>query len=422
MMRMTMSVLGLAILAIGGAMAMADEPAKGPSAGQTRKWANSPIGEPNFFPLCVWLQRVDKAADYKAIGINTYVCTWQGPTEDELAALKKVGMKYVSEQNEVALKHLDDPTIIAWNHEDEPDNARKFKDYWKGDVAAIQKAWPALPVKTAEQWGTYGPPVSPAQIVERYEAMKKKDPTRPILVGLGQGVAWEKYKGRGARSGHLEDYPEYIKGGDMVSFDIYPVVHDNADIKGKLEYVAKGVDRLVEWTAGRKPVFNAIECTHISNAAVKPTPDQVRSEVWMAIIHGSQGILYFCHQFEPNRISAALLADKEMAQAVGKINKQITDLAAVLNSPTLKDAAAVESSAKDVPIDILAKKQGDATYVFSVSMRGEPAKGSFTIKGLPAKATAEVLGEDRKVDVTDGKFADDFKGYDAHLYKVSPAK
>ena len=45
----------------------------------------SPLNDPNFFPLAVWLQSPNNAAKYKAAGINTYVGLWRGPTEEQLA-------------------------------------------------------------------------------------------------------------------------------------------------------------------------------------------------------------------------------------------------------------------------------------------------------------------------------------------------
>ena len=154
----------------------------------------------------------------------------------------------------------------------------------------------------------------------------------------------------------------------------------------------------------------------------KPTPSQVRSEIWMSIIHGSRGIIYFVHIFKPSFIEPGVLADPEMAKAIGAVNKQITELAPVLNSPTLKDVATVETSSKEVPVDILVKKAGGAVYVFAVAMRNTATKGAFQVKSLPDKATAEVLGENRKVEVTGGKFSDDFMGYAAHLYKITASK
>ena len=113
-----------------------------------------------------------------------------------------------------------------------------------------------------------------------------------MLLNLGQGVAWDGWYGRGVRTNHPEDYAEYIKGCDIASFDIYPVAHDNPQVKGKLDFVARGVERLVKWTGGRKIVWNCIECTRIESHT-KATPKQVKAEVWMSLVHGSQGIVYF---------------------------------------------------------------------------------------------------------------------------------
>ena len=54
----------------------------------------------------------------------------------------------------------------------------------------------------------------------------------------------------------------------------------------------------------------------------------------MALIHGSRGLIYFVHQFKPKFNEHALLDDPEMLAAVTAINRQIRDLAPVLNSPT----------------------------------------------------------------------------------------
>lgn len=63
------------------------------------------------------------------------------------------------------------------------------------------------------------------------------------------------------------------------------------------------------------------------------------------------------------------------------INKQIKDLAPVLNSPTVKDAVTVKSSDENAPIDIMVKRRDGTTYIFAVSMRDAPAKATFELKG-----------------------------------------
>jgi hypothetical protein len=355
-------------------------------------WIHGPPTDPSFFPIAVWLQSPANAARYRDAGMNTYVGLWRGPTAEQLETLRAAGMKVVCHQNALSLSRKDDPTIIAWMHGDEPDNAQ------------------------AKQGGGYGPPILPEKIVGDYRKIQEADPSRPVLLNLGQGVAWDNYIGRGVRRNKPEDYPEYLKGCDIASFDIYPAVHDHADIVGKLWKVSEGVDRLRKWGDGKKTVWNCIEASRIDNEKVKPTAAQIRAEVWMSLIHGSAGLIYFVHQFKPRFSEASLLQDAELLAGVTAVNRQIQSLAPALNSPTLPDGVSVTSPDAEAPVDAIAKRQGDSTWVFSAAMRDRPSKASFVVKG--ARGSAEVLGEDRTIPLQNGRFEDDFKPFEVHLYRV----
>jgi hypothetical protein len=356
-----------------------------------RHWPNGVPDRADFFPLCVWLQSPRNAERYHAIGINTYVALYRGPTDEQLSALEKAGMYAVLQQSERSLKYKDSKVIAAWMHGDEPDNAQP-----RGDR---QPGW--------------GPPIPAEKIVADYERIKAADPTRPVLLNLGQGVAWDNWHGRGVRSRHPEDYPQYLKGCDIASFDIYPVTHESPEVAGKLELVGYGVKRLREWTAGDKMVWACIETTHIHNEKLMPTPDQLRSEVWLALAHGANGIIYFCHEFKPRQIEAGLLEYPQIEAAVKAVNAEVARLAPVLNSPTVADAVTV-----DAAIATLCKRRGDATYVVAVSTSGGPTHATFSVKGLAPKRSAEALGENRKIDSSNGRFSDDFAPYAVHLYKI----
>jgi hypothetical protein len=367
------------------------------------QWKNGPPHSEDFFPIAVWLQSPSNAEKYKQAGINTYVGLWRGPTDEQLAELKNAGMRVICHQNKTALKHADDPTIIGWMHGDEPDNAQSLGG-GKG----------------------YGPPILPQKIIDDYGNIRAKDLTRPVLLNLGQGVAWDGWYGRGVRTNHPEDYAEYVKGCDIASFDIYPVVHDKPQIAGKLWYVANGVERLVKWTGGKhalsssngKPVWNCIECTRISNPNAKATPHQVKCEIWMSLIHGSMGLIYFVHEWQPRFNESALLSDPEMLAAVTAINHQITELAPVLNSPTIEDTASVTSSNEAVPVAMMAKKHDGTTYLFAVGMRGDKTTATFTLQHAESINTVEVIGENRTINVKDGVFKDNFEAWDVHLYRT----
>ena len=359
------------------------------------KWENGPSPDASFFAIAVWLQNPGKALQYKQAGFNTYVGLWRGPTQEQLAELKAAGMKVICHQNQAALKQKNDSTIIGWMHGDEPDNAQ------------------------AQAGGKgYGPPILPQKIIDDYMKIREADPTRPVLLNLGQGVAWDGWYGRGVRTNHPEDYPEYVKGCDIASFDIYPACHDKPEVAGNLWYVAGGVERLVKWTQGRQAVWNCIECTRIHNPNTKATPHQVRCEVWMSIIHGSKGLIYFVHEWEPKFDESALLSDQEMLEAVTVINRQITELAPVLNSPTIAGVANVLSDNNAVPIAAMVKKHGGATYLFAVAMRSGQTSATFTIQGLEGEKTVEVLGENRTLASKNGVFKDKFQPWDAHLYQL----
>ncbi|MBM3882610.1 MAG: hypothetical protein FJ387_23295 [Verrucomicrobia bacterium] len=383
----------------GGALALlvlASIQAGAPSVvSRYQAWKNGPGTAPDFFPIAVWLQPPAKAAAYRRAGFNTYVGLWRGPTEEQLATLKASGMRVICAQNEVGRRHLDDPTIVGWMHGDEPDNAQSLGP-GKG----------------------YGPPIAPTQIVADYERIRALDPTRPVLLNLGQGVAWDGWHGRGVRTNHPEDYPEYVQGADIVSFDIYPVVHDRPAVSGKLWLVARGVERLVEWTGGNKPVWNCLECTRISHPTAKATPHQVRAEAWMALVHGSVGLIYFVHEWQPRFNESALLDDPEMLAAVTAINRQIHSLAPVLNQPTVPGLAQVTTDDPEVPVALMAKRHGPDVYLFAVAMRPGSAQARFRVKVLDGAARAEVLGEDRSIPVQDGTFVDRFGPWDVHLYRL----
>lgn len=350
---------------------------------------------PDYFPIAVWLQPPARAAQYKKAGINLYVGLWRGPTEEQLATLRQAGLRVICDQNEVGLKHRDDPVIAGWMHGDEPDNAQSLGS-GRG----------------------YGPPIPPEKIIASYQRIRERDPSRPVLLNLGQGVAWDDWHGRGVRTRHPEDYLEYVKGADIVSFDIYPVTHDRPAVSSNLWYVARGVERLVAWTEGRKPVWNCIECTRISHPTAKPTPHQVRAEVWMSLIHGSRGLIYFVHEWQPRFNESALLDDPDMLAAVTAINRQIHELAPVLNSPSLPGVVRVTSTNPEAPVAMMTKRQGDAVYIVAVAMRDGTTRARFEL-GDHHGTRVEVLGEGRTIKAEAGVFEDGFRGWDVHLYRIA---
>lgn len=363
------------------------------------RWSFGPPSNPNFFPIAVWLQSASNARAYRAIGINTYVGLSQDTTNVELARLMDAGVQTICDPDQDWESHLSDSTIDGWRiPQDEPDNAQPVTDGGTG----------------------YGPCIDPSVIVDEYATQVAADPNRPLFLNLGQGVAFIDYPGRGsACAGQTSMYPMYSEGADLLSFDIYPVNNADATTAGNLWYVATGVDNLRGWAAYQKPVWNWIETTGIEDPARTPSPAQIKTEVWMSLVHGSMGIGYFCHIFSPSFIEAGLLSVTANAEAVGAINAQIEALAPVLNTPSLANGATVSSSNSAVPVDIMVKRYAGRLYVFAVAMRSGATTATFQLRGV-STATAAVLGESRTLQVTGGALGDSFEPYAVHLYEISP--
>ena len=215
--------------------------------------------------------------------------------------------------------------------------------------------------------------------------------------------------------GDTRYYTRASQGADIVSYDIYPVAGSEEPIKGKLEYVARGVANLQNWAKGaRGGVWAIVETTRIGHETDRATPHQIRSEVWQALIQGARGIGYFAHEFSGGFREDGIFRYPDAVDAVKRINGEIASLAPVLNSASAKIQV---SFSGDVPISSLARRHEGKVYLFAASVGEHPSEARLKIPGI-RRAKAVVLGEDRTVDVVDGILEDLFAGYDVHLYRV----
>jgi hypothetical protein len=368
-------------------------------------WSRGIPTDPAFFPISVWLQGSWHATEMAGLGINVYVGNNAGTdalAAADLATLKAQGIYAIVGQDSVGLASVDDPTIVGWwMTPDEPDNAQSDGQ--------------------SDGGAGYGPPVAPATLVTQYKAYKAADPTRPIYLGLGQGVAYDGWEGRGSNAPAESGY---VPASDIIDFDIYPYNNCGGDTNeqvtcGQFWLNAFGVDRLHQWSNRGQAVWTDIETTIISAGTTSgPTPQQTRSEVWLALIHGANGITYFLDSWNPSFREDGIFASATMTAAVTALNKQVKSLAPALNSASIPDLVGVSSSNPDAPIDLMVKAHGQTLYLFAAISRPGTADAGFLITGMTGNATATVVGENRVIGVTGGAFEDAFAANDVHLYEI----
>jgi hypothetical protein len=354
-----------------------------------RRWANPPVSGPDTWLSAVWMQSPINAERFRAVGINLYTGLWNGPTEEQLTTLARSQMPVICDQSGPWRMHTASGIQRGWLLPDQPDNAQLQPN------------------------GTFGPCTPPSEVLDSYRTMVTNDPTRPVRLGLGRGIVEPDWVGRGACSGRAQDYADYVKASDILAVVIYPILSGLP-----LETVAAGVEQARTWSRDEKPVLAVIQASRIDEQG-RPTAAQIKAQVWMSIMHRAAGIEYYCHQQRPTVVETDCLDDAATAAALRQINRELTELAPVLDTLPVANGVTVSSSDPSVPVDTLLKRFGGATYLFAVGMRSASTRATFSLQRFPAAATAEVLGEGRSIAVSGGTFEDDFSPYGVHLYRLT---
>ncbi|WNG44181.1 DUF4082 domain-containing protein [Archangium minus] len=150
--------------------------------------------------------------------------------------------------------------------------------------------------------------------------------------------------------------------------------------------------------------------------------NQVEGAVWSTLIHEARVLGYFSHVFSDsteNPSSTDVLNDSRAAyqatrDRVKKINAEVTALARVLNTQSYVWQF-------NPNLSTMLKYRDGAAYVFAMQKR-QFTSGTYTFTlpaELPASGTIEVLGENRSISYSGGKFTDSFAAeYTHHNYRI----
>jgi hypothetical protein len=364
--------------------------------------------DPSFFALGVWLQSVKGPADVeldRSFGLNLYVGLARDD-EADLDAIEDGGMHLLAQVDDWGADgRADHPAVDGWVVYDEADlTYGPGWDEWSGTPG-----WNTC-VPEQDQGGGCG-----YTVMQHFSERVPAGALRYANYGLGL-----------TRFESDDEAEVFVNHGfqDVVSADDYGFTHPGTspeDRKGA--FYGEVVDRvraLDRRDGTRQPVWGFVELGHPFTEDTAPTitASQVRSAVWHSVIAGARGIVYFNHSFGgPCPTFSVLRArcDPEMTPAVSELNAQLAELAPVLNAPFADGYVTAEGPAR-----VMAKRGPDgAWYVFAGATTAGSAGGEVSFE-VAAGSTAEVLDEDRTVEVRDGRFVDTFADGDAvHIYRVT---
>lgn len=341
-------------------------------------------GEP-FFPIGSWAQANRRYPLLRELGFNTFVGGGGGAAE-ACAAAARAGGYAVTGFDEAVKGH---PALLAYAHGDEPD-------------LGLDKGQPRKPAR---------------EVVDAYRRLRERDASRPVFLNLTSAFMAEK-------GGNAPDRKAYYQmvtaGADILCFDVYPIYGYNRP--DKLTWVADGVRDLRAYAGPNQPVFAFIETAKGSRwvsyeRQLDVRPEHTRAEVWMAIIRGATGVVYFTHAWRPAFTEFA--PAEPMRAELKRLNAQITRLAPVILSAPAEERVTV-SFAGGLTGEVTARRHAGALYLFAnnLDMNGRAGAATFTVEGLRQGARVEVLDESRHLTARDGGFADDFAPLAVHLYRI----
>jgi hypothetical protein len=350
-----------------------------------RRPASQPT--PPKFIIGVFQQPTSSFDTWRIRGVNTLV-GYEGESgskkisnADWSNAAAAKGMFYIKQPSDDLEADARDPNLLAWMHNDEPD---------------VKK-----------------PPTDPKILQETYAEWKKAAPKLPVFINFSGGnVLGGKVP--------AETYQEYLKAADWAGNDFYPVTGYNRP--DWLWKIGAAVDQLRTWSGG-KPQFALIE-TSAQRLSWTPkttrgvSADQLRAEIWHAVIHGVKGIIYF-----PQQIGEGFRYDatpQKIALELSLQNKRLTELGEVLSSEMNPLIGGVKPQAA-TPMEIGWRVHGGKLYLIALNFSDDQAKAQPIKTSLDA-TLAVSSWDKRTIDLPRGAITDDFAPYEVRLYEIALPK
>ena len=182
--------------------------------------------------------------------------------------------------------------------------------------------------------------------------------------------------------------------------------------------VGEGVQRLKKWAGPAREVWNCVEAK-VGEDGSHISPEQFRAEVWMSIINGSRGLLYFgghigkaCMPEDARLGWNWTFWNRVLRPVIEEIGEK-SPLCPALVAPNSKLRIQCGSEG----MEFVVREVGDEVFILACKREGATIQAKFS--GLPVEMnTGDVLYESpRKVEVKNGQFTDWFGPFEVHAYR-----
>jgi hypothetical protein len=251
--------------------------------------------------------------------------------------------------------------------------------------------------------------VDPEVLLDQYAQWKKAAPNVPVFLNVSGGHLLFRKTPR-------DTYKEHFRAADWIGNDFYPVTGWNQPTW--LPRIGQAIDLARELSDG-KPQFAFVE-TSRQQLAWTPkntrgvTPDELRAEIWQAVVHGARGIVYFPQQFNPFQFDAT---PSDVSLELVKQNAILEKLGPILASQHNPKGMKVSVAP---PLEAAWRKGADGTcYAIIVNMSGDALKSqAVKLTGFPDGFVRMLTEEEKPIVTVDQAFTSDFPAFRAAVYRL----
>jgi hypothetical protein len=333
-----------------------------------------------FFPIGAFLQPVYTFGTWKQRGINTLVGYEAYGQNTSLEQWTQVandnGLKYMREPLANPSLDVNDPNLLTWLYPvDEP------------DLVSLAEALPGAK--------------------SEFNLLRSIDPTRPIATTYAGGYMLQWLQGRD--KAYYDALTQYT---DWVMPCIYPVTGWN--LPDRINGVGNLVDLMKQWYPQKRNIAY-IETSNQDLTFVGPqergvTPDELRGEVWDAVIHGATGIVYFPHALAHFNYDAT---PPDVAAEMTVQNARLAKYGTALLTTENPTGTSISATGIETCWRIYNGKK----YYFALNLTPNAVNNvTLTTTGLGSSQTLAVDDESRSVTLQNGTMVENFKPFECHVY------
>lgn len=204
--------------------------------------------------------------------------------------------------------------------------------------------------------------------------MRELVPNRPIMNAIGY---WEN-EPDGVYSNSLparERYEELVKVLDVSAPYLYPLPYQ------PVRSVGEAVGRANAATGGKKPLLPILQLFTWKPGDRYPTPAELKCMVYLALIHGADGIGYYSYNYVTGKKDTNIAKEQpELWAAVKKINGEVKQIGEFLSDS--QPEASVKLKDGGPGVELRADVKSGSTLILIANTENQPK--TVTLQ-LPAR-------------------------------------